>query len=102
MADHHGFDLWVTSLRGVSSARVAETFLRLMSNQTPKEWEVGRAGGMGIVRALRATIAWCQSVSPQLGLGGGREKVVRQNVREWGYHLSQLRAEGWTTQQNRA
>jgi len=64
----------MTHLRGVGSARVAEILLRLVSNQTPNEWEVGRRGGGGILIDFRAISTWGQSVRPQLGLEGGARK----------------------------
>jgi len=50
---------------------VAETLLRLVSNQTPSEQEVGRGRGGEISSALRASSTWGQSVRAQFGLGGG-------------------------------
>jgi len=37
-------------------ASVAEILLILVSNQTPMELEVGRAGGRGIVNVLRSSV----------------------------------------------
>ena len=68
---HHGLDLRMTFLRGVCSARVAEILLRLVSNKTPHEGEVGREGGGAISNDFRASSTWGQSIRAQLGLRDG-------------------------------
>jgi len=59
------------------------------------EWEVGRVGGVGIVRALRATITLGNSVRAQLGLVGGRRKRGASKPKRMGIRSEPVEGSGW-------
>jgi len=76
----------VTLITGVCSANWAVTLARFVLNQVSSEDVVGRGGGGGIVVAFRLDSREAQSVSAQLGVGGGarnRGASKRRRIGTW-------------------
>jgi len=60
---------------------MAVTLFKLVSNQSPREWEVRRERWAGIVSVLRALCTWGQSIRAQCDLGGGARNRGASNSR---------------------